>query len=87
MSQYIVTRKDGAVGHIVFNKPEKMNAICLEMWQAMGDAMDLFEGDDDVRVVMFSGAGGKAFVAGAMPRQSARIPARSACRPHPWDAA
>ena len=65
MSQYIVTRKEGAVGHIVFNKPEKMNAICLEMWQAMGDAMEMFEADDEVRCVVFSGAGDKAFVAGA----------------------
>lgn len=65
MSQFIVTRKDGAVGHIIFNKPEKMNAICLEMWQAMGDAMEAFEADDEVRAVVFSGAGGKAFVAGA----------------------
>ncbi len=65
MSEYIVTRQDGAVGHIIFNKPEKMNAICLEMWQAMGDAMAQFEENDEVRVVVFSGAGGKAFVAGA----------------------
>lgn len=65
MSEYIQCRKDGAIGHIIFNKPEKMNAICLEMWQAMGDAMEAFEADDDVRVVVFSGAGGKAFVAGA----------------------
>ena len=65
MTQYILTRKDGAIGHVVFNKPEKMNAICLEMWKGMGDAMAAFEADDEVRVVVFSGAGGKAFVAGA----------------------
>ncbi|MCX7864993.1 MAG: enoyl-CoA hydratase-related protein, partial [Novosphingobium sp.] len=65
MSQYIITRKEGAVGHIIFNKPEKLNAICLEMWQAMGDAMDMFEADDEVRCVVLSGAGGKAFAAGA----------------------
>jgi enoyl-CoA hydratase/carnithine racemase len=65
MTEFIVTRKEGAVGHIVFNKPEKMNAICLEMWQGMGDAMEMFEADDDIRVVVFSGAGEKAFVAGA----------------------
>lgn len=65
MTDFIQCRKDGAVGHIVFNKPEKMNAVCLEMWQAMGDAMDRFESDDEVRVVVLSGAGGKAFVAGA----------------------
>lgn len=65
MSERIITRKDGAIGHIIFNKPEKMNAICLEMWEGMGNAMKMFEEDDEVRVVVFSGAGGKAFVAGA----------------------
>lgn len=65
MSERIITRKDGAIGHIIFNKPEKMNAICLEMWEGVGRAMQQFEADDEVRVVVFSGAGGKAFVAGA----------------------
>lgn len=65
MTEHILTRKDGAVGHIIFNKPEKMNAICLDMWQGMGDAMEMFEKDDEVRCVVFSGAGDKAFVAGA----------------------
>lgn len=65
MTEHIISRKDGAIGHIIFNKPEKMNAICLDMWQGMGEAMAKFESDDEVRVVVFSGAGGKAFVAGA----------------------
>lgn len=65
MTEHIISRKDGAIGHIIFNKPEKMNAICLDMWQGMGEAMAKFEADDEVRVVVFSGAGGKAFVAGA----------------------
>lgn len=65
MTEHIITEKDGAIGRVIFNKPEKMNAICLDMWQGMGDAMAQFENDDEVRVVVFSGAGGKAFVAGA----------------------
>lgn len=65
LTDLIKTKKEGAVGHIIFNKPEKMNAICLEMWQGMGDAMQMFEADDEVRCVVFSGAGDKAFVAGA----------------------
>jgi enoyl-CoA hydratase/carnithine racemase len=65
LTEKIIARKDGAIGHIIFNKPEKMNAICLEMWDGMGKAMQQFEADDDVRVVVFSGAGQQAFVAGA----------------------
>lgn len=65
MSERIITRKDGAIGHIIFNNQEKMNAMSLDMWEGMGEAMDQFEADDEVRVIVFSGAGDKAFVAGA----------------------
>ena len=65
MTDQIITRKDGAVGHIIFNNPDKMNAMSLAMWEGMGIAMDQFEADEEVRVVVFSGTGDKAFVAGA----------------------
>ncbi|MGH6918092.1 MAG: enoyl-CoA hydratase, partial [Geminicoccaceae bacterium] len=44
---------------------EKRNAVSLEMWQAVGRALDGFAADQRVRVVVLSGAGGKAFVSGA----------------------
>lgn len=53
------------VGFITFNQPERHNAMSLEMWQALGDAMEAFEADDSVRAVVLTGAGGKAFVSGA----------------------
>jgi enoyl-CoA hydratase len=65
LTDRILTQKDGAIGRIIFNKPEKMNAICLEMWEGLTAAMQKFEADDEVRVVVLSGAGDKAFVAGA----------------------
>jgi len=65
MTDQILTHKDGSVGHIIFSNPAKMNAISLAMWEGMGAAMKAFERDDEVRVVVFSGAGGKAFAAGA----------------------
>lgn len=65
MTEKILTRKDGPIGHIVFNNPDRLNAISLDMWEGMGTAMDTFEADPDIRVVVFSGAGGKSFVAGA----------------------
>lgn len=65
MTDKILTRKEGAVGHVIFNNTEKLNAISLEMWEGMGKAMDGFEADPEIRVVVFSGAGDKAFVAGA----------------------
>jgi enoyl-CoA hydratase len=65
MTDKILSHKTGAIGHIVFNNPEKLNAISLEMWQGMGDAVEGFEADPEVRAVVLYGAGGKAFVAGA----------------------
>ena len=53
------------IGWMVFNQPERRNALSLEMWQAMGDILETFEADDAVRVIIMRGAGGKAFVSGA----------------------
>lgn len=60
----IATVEDG-IGWLTINQPERRNAISMEMWQGIGDALEVFESDDDVRVVVMSGAGGKAFASGA----------------------
>ena len=65
MTDKIITGVDGAIGRIVFNQPEKRNAVSLEMWIAVDEALDRYAADDNVRVVILSGAGGKAFVSGA----------------------
>ena len=56
--------EDG-IGWITFNQPEKRNAISLEMWAALGEILNAFHHDTNVRVVVMTGAGGKAFVSGA----------------------
>lgn len=56
---------EGAAGHLVFNNPERFNAVSLEMWDAVVLALSEFADNDQVRVVILSGAGGKAFVSGA----------------------
>ena len=61
----VISRKDGNVGYVIFNNPERRNAMSLEMWQACAAAMTAFAKDDGVRVVVLTGAGNKAFVAGA----------------------
>jgi enoyl-CoA hydratase len=65
MTDRIISRREDGVGHVVFNNPEKRNAVSLEMWQAVEGALDQFAADEDARVVVLSGAGGKAFVSGA----------------------
>jgi enoyl-CoA hydratase/carnithine racemase len=64
MSQVIVEKK-GAAGWITFNDPAKHNAMSLDMWAAVEPALASFESDDDIKVVVVTGAGGKAFVSGA----------------------
>ncbi|WP_193368782.1 enoyl-CoA hydratase [Pelagibius marinus] len=64
-SDKMLGRKDGAIGHLIFNNPEKHNAVSLEMWDAADRILDDFAADAEVRVVVLSGAGGKSFVSGA----------------------
>jgi enoyl-CoA hydratase len=61
----MLSRKEGHVGHLIFNNPQRRNAVSLEMWEATARILDDFGNDDDVRVVVLSGAGDKAFVSGA----------------------
>ncbi len=61
----IVASRTGAVGHVLFNRPEKRNAMSLAMWQGLTDALAQLAADDAVRVVVLSGAGDRAFVSGA----------------------
>ena len=56
--------KDG-VGYITFNNPEKHNAVSIEMWDALEQILDGFRSSQEIRVIVLSGAGGKAFVSGA----------------------
>jgi enoyl-CoA hydratase len=53
------------VGRVVFNQPEKRNAMSVNMWEGMGAALDLFAEDPAIRCVVLQGAGDKAFVSGA----------------------
>src|ERR1700722_16608265 len=61
----MLSRKEGGVGYVTFNNPERHNAVSLERWEATKRILDDFVADSDVRVVVLSGAGGKAFVSGA----------------------
>ncbi|MDC0971565.1 enoyl-CoA hydratase/isomerase family protein, partial [Alphaproteobacteria bacterium] len=65
MTNKILQRREGPIAHIIFNQPEKRNAVSLEMWTAVNEAITILATDQSVRVLMLSGAGGKSFVAGA----------------------
>src|ERR1700744_1945714 len=63
--QKILGSREGAVGPIVFNNPVKLDAVFLDMWDAFVGLLKDYEKDPEVRCVVVSGAGGKAFVSGA----------------------
>lgn len=65
MTDKIIAERSGEVARIIFNQPEKRNAVSLEMWEAVEAATERFAKDPDVRILILSGAGGKAFVSGA----------------------
>jgi enoyl-CoA hydratase/carnithine racemase len=65
MTDKILTDRSGDFARIIFNQPEKRNAVSLEMWEAVEKAIDEFSADPTVRGLILSGAGGKAFVSGA----------------------
>lgn len=64
-TERMIAAKDGAIGWMTFNNPERHNAVSVDMWQAIPGIVDAFETDPDVRVIVLKGAGERAFVAGA----------------------
>jgi enoyl-CoA hydratase len=64
-TERVKTWLDAQVLHIRFNNPAKHNALSVDMWEAVPPLLQRAEGDDNVRMVVFSGEGEKAFVSGA----------------------
>ncbi|PYN98711.1 MAG: enoyl-CoA hydratase [Candidatus Rokuibacteriota bacterium] len=65
MTDKLLLEKDGPIGWIVFNQPEKRNAVSQEMWEAMPEYVNDLAKDDVIRVVILRGGGDQSFVSGA----------------------
>ena len=61
----IIVAKAGGIATITLNRPDKLNAYTRTMGQEIMAAMDDIDADDSVRAVIFTGAGERAFCAGA----------------------
>jgi len=61
----LLMEKDGPIGWLIFNRPDKRNAVGIETWQLMPEYAKDLAADDAIRVVILRGAGDRAFVAGA----------------------
>jgi enoyl-CoA hydratase len=61
----MIADKDGPIGWITFNNPERRNAVSMAMWEALADIVRDYGKDNAIRVIVLKGAGDKAFVSGA----------------------
>jgi len=64
MEPVVLTARAGEAFHVTINRPDKLNALSVEVWERLGDAFEEFA-QSDARVCVLQGAGRKAFVAGA----------------------
>ena len=65
MYETITLERRGAVALLTINRPDKLNALSRQVHQEGVAALDELKYDDSVRVVVLTGSGEKAFIAGA----------------------
>jgi enoyl-CoA hydratase/carnithine racemase len=65
VTERLLGKKDGAIGWVVFNNPDRRNAVSLDMWEAIPRVLAGFVDDPQIRSIVLTGAGDKAFVSGA----------------------
>lgn len=65
MYQTLIYEKKENIGVLTINRPQRMNAISNELTSELKKFLDEIENDDELRVLVITGAGDKAFVAGA----------------------
>src|SRR5262245_23124942 len=64
MANEILTRTEGHVGVATLNRPDKLNALSLELMQQLVAALEAFDQDDNIYVIVLTG-NERAFAAGA----------------------
>jgi enoyl-CoA hydratase len=65
MSDHIQVIREGAVATVVLNRPDRMNALNLPMWQGLAEAFEALSGEAAIGAIILRGAGTKAFAPGA----------------------
>ena len=64
-TEKLIAEIDGPIGWLIYNHPERRNAISVEMQAALPSIIERFQEDPQVRVVVIKGAGERAFISGA----------------------
>jgi len=78
MFDNLLVERDGPVAQVTINRPQVLNALNARTLAELGEAMDQLRTDAATRVVIVTGAGGKAFVAGADISELAALSAAGA---------
>ena len=73
-----IVRREGSAGIIRLNRPRAINAMTLEMSEGIDAALDQFETDPDVAVIVLEGAGERGLCAGAISAGSMKVRAPGA---------
>ena len=81
----VLYSKSGAVGHIVLNRPRVMNAYNVQMRDDLFVTLEAVRDDPDVRVAVLSGAGERAFCAGADLTEFGTAPSLAIARQVRWE--
>ena len=63
--QYILTDRDERVGIVTLNRPKQLNALNFHLVRELADALEEFDRDETIRCIVITGAGDRAFAAGA----------------------
>src|SRR6266700_2960992 len=63
--QYILAERDERVGIATLNRPKELNALNNQLIGELADALEEFDRDEAIRCIVITGAGEKAFAAGA----------------------
>jgi enoyl-CoA hydratase/3-hydroxyacyl-CoA dehydrogenase len=61
----IIFEKKPPIAWVTLNRPDRLNAISITLIEEVGDVLDKLWDDDEIRVVVVTGAGDRAFCAGA----------------------
>lgn len=65
MSKTVLLEVKNGIGYITINRPEALNALSSQVLADLNEVLDQVEKSEEIRVVIVTGAGEKAFVAGA----------------------
>ncbi|MBO0795848.1 MAG: enoyl-CoA hydratase/isomerase family protein [Ktedonobacteraceae bacterium] len=63
--QYILVERDERIGIVTLNRPKELNALNTQLVGELASALEEFDRDEAIRCIVLTGAGNKAFAAGA----------------------